>query len=177
MMPITPQFSGGKNALAKRWFVMIGLALFLLLLQVFSDWRDRHAFMINLSDSLPNFALWINLGEQPQKGEVIVFEPPDTKMLKTHFDDPVPPFGKRTLGVAGDVVSHKGQNVMINGALVARMKPRTRLGFALTKGPTGVIPEGCFYAGTSHPDGFDSRYGEIGFVCRDKVIGRGVTIL
>lgn len=166
-----------QNKLGKRWAIFTAGAIFLLSLQAFSQWRDQHAFMINASDSLPNFALWVNLGQIPKKGEVIIFEAPATPMLKTHFDDPIPPFGKKVLGVAGDVVSHVGSRVLINGIVVGRMKARTRLGFSLSQGPTGTIPRGCFYAGTPHPDGFDSRYAEIGFICRDQVIGRGVTVL
>ena len=57
------------------------------------------------------------------------------------------------------------------------MKPRTRQGEPLTPGATGVVPAGCLYAGTEHPDGFDSRYAEIGFVCGRQILGVGTPIL
>lgn len=163
--------------ITRRWIGCFGAAFFLLALQNLSQWRDRHAFMINVSESLPNFALWVKLGVVPKKGEVIIFEAPPTKMLKVHFSDPVPPFGKKVLGVGGDVVSHNGDIVRINGEIVAQRKAYTKLGYPLTRGPVGVIPKGCFYAGSAHPDGFDSRYAEIGFVCRPQLIGQGVGIL
>ena len=72
---------------------------------------------------------------------------------------------------------HDGKNVFINNRLVARTKPRTRKGAALTKGPVGIIPGGCYYVGTSHKHGFDSRYGEIGFICAPRIIGTGRAIL
>jgi conjugal transfer pilin signal peptidase TrbI len=57
------------------------------------------------------------------------------------------------------------------------MKPRSRDGEVLTPGPVGRIPDGCFYVGTPHPDGFDSRYAEIGFACRKQLLGSGTPIL
>ena len=85
--------------------------------------------------------------------------------------------GKRVLGMPGDVVRHEGDAVFINGRKVASLLKVTRLGVPLTRGPEGVIPEGCYYTGTSHPRGLDSRYGEIGFVCRGQILGSGRTIL
>ena len=77
----------------------------------------------------------------------------------------------------GDVVRHEGKDVFINGKLIARTKPKTRKGVSLTKGPEGVIPRSCYYVGTSHNHGFDSRYGEIGFICAPRIIGTGRAIL
>ena len=57
------------------------------------------------------------------------------------------------------------------GGNLASLLKVTRLGVPLTRGPEGVIPEGCYYTGTSHPRGLDSRYGEIGFVCRGQILG------
>jgi len=67
--------------------------------------------------------------------------------------------------------------VKVNGREVARMKAVTKLGEALTPGVTGAIPAGCYYAGTPHRDGFDSRYAEIGLVCRRQIIGVGTPVL
>ena len=42
---------------------------------------------------------------------------------------------------------------------------------------TGRIPDRCYYLGTAHSDGLDSRYADIGFVCRARIIGTGDAIL
>ncbi len=60
---------------------------------------------------------------------------------------------------------------------IAARLDETRLGIALHKGPEGPIPDGCFYTGTSHPRGLDSRYADIGFVCRGQILGSGRAIL
>ena len=86
-------------------------------------------------------------------------------------------FGKIVYGMPGDVVAHDGAVVTINGAPIARMKLRTRAGEPLTPGAIGTIPAGCYYAGSPHPDGFDSRYAEIGFVCGRQLIGVGEPVL
>lgn len=65
----------------------------------------------------------------------------------------------------------------INGKPVGRMKPQTRDGEPLTVGAVGAIPAGCYYVGSPHPDGFDSRYADIGFVCARQIIGIGKAIL
>ena len=51
------------------------------------------------------------------------------------------------------------------------------IGEVLLPGPIGRIPEHCFYLGTAHVDGLDSRYADIGFVCRARIIGTGDAIL
>ena len=84
---------------------------------------------------------------------------------------------KKVIGLPGDVVSHQGMQVFVNGKQVATRLARTRLGITLTRGPEGPVPDNCFYVGTDHPRGFDSRYGEIGFVCRGQILGSGKAIL
>ena len=67
--------------------------------------------------------------------------------------------------------------VLINGRPVATRVAQTRLGVPLTRGPDGMVPEGCYYVGTDHPRGFDSRYGAIGIVCARPILGSGRAIL
>lgn len=40
-----------------------------------SDWRDRHAILINTSDSLPNWAFVIHKTAAPKRGEYVFFVP------------------------------------------------------------------------------------------------------
>lgn len=142
-----------------------------------SDWRAGHLFLINTSDSLPNWAFLINRGHMPGKGDYVFFEPPASALLRRHFGDRPEMFGKIVYGVPGDIVGHDGGHVTINGVRVARMKAVTRFGEPLTAGATGPVPQGCFFAATPHKDGFDSRYAEIGFVCARQIIGTGEPVL
>ena len=40
-----------------------------------------------------------------------------------------------------------------------------------------MIPRGCYFVGTPHKDGFDSRYAAIGWICMRRVFGTGTAIL
>lgn len=141
------------------------------------DWRDRHAFLVNLTGSLPNWAFLIHRTHAPACGDYVFFNAPRNALVTRHFGAAPPMFGKRVYGMPGDTVTHDGPLVRVNGLPVARMKPRTRWGEMLTPGPTGVIPRGCYYVGTPHKDGFDSRYAEIGLVCARQIIGTGEPVL
>ena len=67
--------------------------------------------------------------------------------------------------------------MLVNGRLVGTMKQLTRRGEKLTPGPIGTVPDGCYFVGTPHPDSFDSRYGEIGFICGPQILGTGEAVL
>ena len=161
----------------RQWGAVALLAVVMASYNAISDWRETHAFMINASESLPNWAFFVEKGKAAGKGEYVFFVPPDNALVRRHFGPDSGPFGKRVIGMPGDTVSHDGPWVLVNGVRVAHMKPRSRFGEALTPGPVGRVPEGCFYVGTPHPDGFDSRYAEIGFACRKQLIGTGTPIL
>jgi conjugal transfer pilin signal peptidase TrbI len=45
-----------------------------------------------------------------------------------------------------------------------------------TSGGESLHPAGSTHV-SAHPDGFDSRYGEIGFACAKQIIGTGTPIL
>ena len=60
---------------------------------------------------------------------------------------------------------------------VGVLKPLSSRGEPLEAGPTGVIPEGCYYMGSPHKDGFDSRYAAIGFVCRGQIVGTATKVI
>lgn len=162
----------------KRLWAALAFALAITaVLGAISEWRDDHAFLINTSDSLPNWAFVIHRNRSPEPGAYVFFDPPATGLVHRHFGAKPHMFGKIVYGMPGDLVSHTGPIVTINGRAVAHMKPLTRLGEALTPGTVGPVPQGCYFVGTPHPDGFDSRYAEIGFVCRKQIIGTGEPIL
>jgi conjugal transfer pilin signal peptidase TrbI len=161
----------------KRPLVLTGLVLLPLGWGAVDAFAKDHAFLINASPSLPNWAFWLDKHARIERGSLIFFEPPANRLVEVHFGKGAQLFGKRVLGVPGDVVSHRGHEVFINGRKIAARLDMTRLGIALHKGPEGPIPDGCFYTGTSHPRGLDSRYAEIGFVCRGQILGSGRAIL
>ena len=161
----------------KRPLLLTGLILLPLAWAPLDAFSKNHAFLINASPSLPNWAFWLDKKTPIKRGSLIFFEPPKSELVESHFGKEPQMFGKRVLGMPGDVVRHEGDQVFINGTLVATRLEKTSLGIALSQGPQGVIPEGCFYAGSDHPRGLDSRYSEIGFVCTKQIMGSGRTIL
>ncbi len=161
----------------KRPLVLAMLVAIPFLYTPIAKFSDNHALLINASPSLPNWAFWLDKNFAPAHGALVFFEPPRSELLTDHFGEKPQIFGKRILGMPGEVVRHEGKKVFIGDELVARTKPKTRKGIPLTKGPEGFIPDGCYYVGTPHKHGFDSRYGEIGFICAPRIIGSGRAIL
>lgn len=141
------------------------------------DWRDRHVLMINVSQSLPDWAFLVERGRFPARGDYVVFAPGKAAFVRRHFGERSAPFVKIAYGVPGDLVSRTGTAVRVNDREVAQLKPKSRLGEILEPGPLGLVPAGCVFAGSPHKDGFDSRYAEIGFICRDRLIGTAEGIL
>lgn len=137
----------------------------------------NHALLINRSPSLPHWAVWLDKYAPLQKGDIMVFTPPPSPLLTDHFGSTPLLFGKYVLGVAGDDVTHEGQMVLIEGKPVAARKSHSKQGAVLAAGPEGKIPASCYYVGSPHKDGLDSRYAAIGFVCRHQILGRGRPIL
>ena len=131
----------------------------------------QHMVTVRLAETIAAFV------DAEARGSLIFFAPPQSPLIEAHFGTGAQLFGKRVLGVPGDVVSHQGNAVFINGRKVAERLGKTRLGIELHQGPSGPIPEGCYYTGTAHPRGLDSRYAEIGWVCRPQIIGSGRAIL
>lgn len=161
----------------RLWILYAAGAVLLASYSSISDWHDRHAFLINASSSLPNWAFLIERGRVPRRGEYIFFDPPQSKLVVRHFGARPAMFGKIVYGVGGDVVSRTGKTFFVNGRRVALAKETSRLGEPLALGSTGTIPSDCYFVGTPHKDGFDSRYAGIGWPCSRQVIGTGTPIL
>ncbi len=167
-----------RPILAGRRTTLISLGAFCLAVGTVAGWASHHALCINSSESLPNWAFLVDTDRRsPLRGDYVSFSPGHDPLVVSHFGARPPLFLKIALGVAGDVVTHDGARVLINGREVARMKPFSLRGEALVPGPVGKIPRGCIYAGSAFKDGFDSRYAEIGLVCRDRLAGVGEPIL
>ena len=142
-----------------------------------AKWRDTHALMINATDSLPHWAFFAETGQFPERGEYVVFHPGTDPVTVKYFGEKPAAFVKIAYGLPGDLVTRAGNDVLVNGTVVASLKPLTKRGDPLEAGPVGEVPEGCVFAATPHKDGFDSRYAHIGFVCRERLVGIGVPIL
>ncbi|KUR75341.1 S26 family signal peptidase [Novosphingobium sp. Fuku2-ISO-50] len=166
-----------KRPWRERLRSMALLGLVAITFMALDDWHDRHAILINASESLPTWALLVETGRFPARGDYVVFDPGHAPLVVKHFGEHPRPFAKIAYGLPGDVVTRDGARVIVNGVEVSRLKPFTRQGESLVPGPTGRVPAGCVYAGTPHKDGFDSRYAAIGFICHDRLIGTGEPIL
>lgn len=161
----------------------------LALLAALAGWRalDRaaheHLFLINRSPSLPNWAYVVERSRLPERGTVSFFMPPRSALVQAHFGTVPAAFGKIAYGLPGDRVLRVGADVFVQAAgtnlprKVGTLKPSTARGEALAAGPTGEIPPGCYYMGSPHKDGFDSRYKAIGFVCTNQLIGVASAVL
>lgn len=145
--------------------------------QGLKSWREHHGLFINASQSLPNWAFLVELGRFPARGDYVLFDPGRDPLVIRHFGTSPQPFAKIAYGLPGDRITRIGMSVAVNGLPVAPLKPFTRQGEKLIPGPLGLVPPGCVFAASPHRDGFDSRYGAIGFVCRDRLLGTGMAIL
>lgn len=166
-----------RRLLLARWALIGLLGAGIASYNAIADWQQSHSFMINASASLPFWAFFVRAGKEPRKGDYVFFVPPPGALVNRHFGPDQGPFGKQVIGMPGAVVEHRGAWVYVGGVRVARMKPRSRFGELLHPGPIGAVPQDCYYVGTDHPDGFDSRYAEIGFACRSAILGTGTPIL
>jgi len=166
-----------RSPLAVRLTLWGGLGALVLALTALAGFARGHALMINASPSLPYWAIWLERGKAPERGDIVLFDPPASVLLERHFGKAPQPFGKRVAGVPGDMVTARGRTFFVNGRAVAVAKPASRLGEPLALGPTGTVPPGCYFVTTQHKDGFDSRYAAIGWICRNRILGTGRPIL
>lgn len=176
----SPHGTGRFGALlvrAPRLALWAELGAGALVLAATSQFAANHALMINASPSLPYWAIWLDRTGIPSRGDLIVFMPPKSELVSRHFGAQPQPFGKRVLGVAGDRVTETNRRFFVNGKPVAVAKVKSRLGEPLALGPTGTIPKDCYFVGSEHKDGFDSRYAAIGWICRPQIVGVGSAVL
>ena len=166
-----------RSATARRLALLASVGAGALGLTALSGFATSHALMINVSPSLPFWAIWTSRNELPQRGDIILFTPPASPLLQKHFGTRPQPFGKIVSGMPGDLVTREDRTFHVNGRPLATAKLKSRLGEPLALGPTGKVPENCYFVTTPHKDGFDSRYGAIGWICRDRILGTGRPIL
>ena len=143
------------------------LSLAMVSVAILSPW-----FVTNIDESLPGLFYRIDRGALPTRNEVAGVSVPANPYYPAGA-----PFLKIVKGLPGDVVTCDGRRFFINGVFVAEAKEHTRHGDPLTPGPTGIIPPGHYFIWTPHKDSYDSRYGEIGWITTDHILGRARRLL
>lgn len=127
----------------------------------------------NLSDSLPGLVYWVELGTLPaRRGDAIAFIPPPNRFYPRELK-----FTKIARGLPGDVISRDADDrrVFVNGQYVGELQTTSSRG-DLLPGPVGVVPPDHYWVWTPHPLSLDSRYADIGYIPRDRVLGRAVRL-
>ena len=130
---------------------------------------------VNVTDSLPGtLYLVVPLGpeERLARGDRIAFLPPPNPTYPEGM-----PFIKIVMGLPGDHVRWEGRTVVVAGRALGVAKGHALDGRPLARGPEGVIPEGRYFVWTPHEDSYDSRYAEIGWIPRSRILGRARRLL
>ncbi|MFP1132889.1 signal peptidase I [Asticcacaulis sp. W401b] len=134
---------------------------------------DDHQFFLNETESLPNWAFWVNKNElTPRRGDFFAFVPPPNPYYPAGFR-----FAKQIVGVPGDVVDVRGLDFFINGRHVGTAKTHDQRGNPVEISAQGTIPDGKYFVVTPHKDSFDSRYALIGLIDRDRLVGKAYPVL
>ncbi|MEJ2404152.1 MAG: S26 family signal peptidase [Candidatus Thiodiazotropha sp.] len=110
-------------------------------------------------------------GQVPTRGELVGFRPGPNRFYPA---DSL--FVKRLVGLPGDRVTYEGSTFFINGVPAATTKPTAKDGRILTPGPVGILPACHYFVATDHPDGYDSRYSDIGWVGCSQIVGRAYAL-
>ena len=173
----SPDLVADRAARMPSWPMTLGIVAMGMAYLATQSWRDRHLFLINATQSLPNWAFIVERGTVPERGKLAFFAVRRTPLIVAHFGANPQPFGKIVYGMPGDLVTRADDWVSVNGVRVAHVKKLSKRGEFLIPGPVGRVPTSCYFMASPHPDGFDSRYADIGWVCPNQIVGTGSAIL
>lgn len=111
--------------------------------------------VLNGTPSVEASVLWKTHGRTIAKGDYVM-APVRHDLLPPQYSH----LTKRALCAPGDWLSFDGRTFRCNGAALNTVKPETRAGLPLEPftWTDGAVPAGKMFVGSSHPDGFDSRY-------------------
>ena len=154
----------------RRVGLLVLVSLALLALQALA-W-PCYRLSLNTSESLPGYLYLVQVGVLPAKGDYVAIRPPKNRFFPAWLG-----FLKRVRGVAGDVIEERGRKFFVNGEELAYAKPQSLKGVPLQVGPVGVLPPGHYWVWTPHPDSFDSRYADVGWINQSRGIGRAIRLL
>lgn len=143
------------------------ISVTMLVIALCSPW-----YVTNIDQSLPGLFYQIEWGELPKRNDVAGIRVP-----KNPYYPEGAPFLKIIRGVPGDVVTCDGRKFFINGLFAGEAKEQTKRGNPLTLGPTGIIPADHYFVWTPHKDSYDSRYGEVGWVAKQNILGTARRVL
>lgn len=133
---------------------------------------SNYLIIINVTESLPNFAFIVHKGQKPQYyGQIIAF-----KVNPKNYYGEVN-FIKKLAGLPNDVVTVQNRFFYINGKFIAYAKEKAKNNRVLALGASGKIPAHKYFLFSEHPDSYDSRYEDIGLVDDDSIIGTATPIL
>ena len=144
------------------------LAAFAVLTGLFLFAASRVHVNASWSDDAWGYLL-LPMGE-PRVGDVVIFDPAEALGAAA-------PYLKRVVGMPGDAVSVDSEGrVWVGGNRAGRAKASALDGRPLVAIGPGAIPPGHYYLHGDHMDSHDSRYAEIGFVPRERILGRAVAL-
>ena len=148
----------------------IGLAVMIVLAALWLAAVSRVHVNASWSDGAWGYAAFPLFGEDPEIGDRVLFEPPDS------VGSPVP-YLKTVRGVPGMAVTVEADGtVYLDGEPVGRAKTHALDGRPLIAIAPGIVPPGHFYLHADHIDSHDSRYAEIGLVAAERILGRAVAM-
>ena len=156
----------GGNARRRKIVLAVMIALAALWLAAAS----RVHVNASWSDESWGYAAFPLFGAALEIGDRVLFEPPDSVGSRV-------PYLKTVRGVPGMTVSvDMDGTVRLDGVPAGKAKTHALDGRPLAAIPPGVIPPRHYYLHADHADSHDSRYAEIGFVPRGRILGRAIAM-
>jgi conjugal transfer pilin signal peptidase TrbI len=138
----------------EKSFLYTSLALGCL--SVFASFKT--GLLINRSESLPHKLYFLVKGSCWQKNDLVAISGFDTRYSRNQH------FTKRILGVPGDRISIRQNQICVNAGPCVFFKNKTKDERKLTIIEAQIIPERHYFVLADHKDSFDSRYQEFGLV-------------
>ena len=162
-----PVFAGKTAVLRRR---NVALAVMIALAALWLGAASRVHVNASWSDEAWGYVAFPLFGEDPEIGDRVLFEPPDSVGSRV-------PYLKTVRGLPGMTVSVDADGtVRLDGEPVGHAKTHALDGRPLAAIAPGVIPPGHFYVYADHADSHDSRYVEIGLVPRGRILGRAIAM-
>jgi signal peptidase I len=117
-----------------------------------------------------NDRVWVNRFiyrfQEPQRGDVVMFKPPETIKSAT-------PYLKRVIGLPGETVEMKNQKVYINGR--ALVEPYVAEPLDYEYGPV-VVPNDCILVlGDNRNNSYDSHEWNA-WLTEDRLMGKAIAV-
>lgn len=158
-----------------EWVVIIAIALAIAfcvrtyVIQTFKIPSGSMEPTLDVGDRIVVFKLAYDF-TSPAIGDVIVFKAPQEEHLRCGDPD-IPDLVKRIVGLPGDHISSRGNEIIVDGHVLRQDWPHV----AMLQTPISpqVVPKGQYFVmGDNHPDSCDSR--DWGTVPASDIIGKVV---